>query len=270
MNPLFVLSGLGMMAVAVAVVIYWQWRERVAFALFLWGALAWVAGNGVKSIAAIPVPAVTDGVRAALPRYFSEPVLWLYIGLLTGIFECGVVLAFAHIRRLRMASWREAVGFGLGFGAIEALLLGAYSTIVVLLVILIPDQLPPELRQLAFGQSGVLLAIPAPIVERAVVMLVHTFSCVLIIYSVQTREWRWFWISFLYKTMLDTIAGFVQITYGVQNLTILGTWAVELVLVPFGIAGLWGLHAFRRRWPRKNIPSPTPDEMSQTRPKLSV
>jgi len=155
------------------------------------------------------------------------------------------------------------MGFGLGFGAIEALLLGASSFIVILLIILIPDQLPSELLQLATGQSGSLLVIPAPIVERAIVMLVHAFSCVLIIYPVRTREWKWFWISFLYKTMLDAIAGFIQITYGVQNLTVLGTWAVELVLLPFGIVGLWGLQAFRRRWPQETTPSPTRDEMAQ-------
>ena len=53
--------------------------------------------------------------------------------------------------------------------------------------------------------------------------MVHALSCVLIIYAVQTREWKWFWFSFLYKTMLDAFAGFIQITYGVQNLTVLGT-----------------------------------------------
>jgi len=262
-SPLFLLSGLGMMTVAVIAVIYWKRRENVAFALFLWGALAWAVGTILKSIAAIPVPAVIDGIRAALPRYFSEPILWLYVGLLTGIFECGIVLAFAHIRRMRTAAWREAVSFGLGFGAVEALLLGAYSFTVILLIMLIPDQLPPELLQLADSQSGSLLGIPVPIVERAVVVLVHAFSCVLIIYAVQTREWKWFWISFLYKTMLDAVAGFIQITVGVQNLTILGTWAVELVLLPFGIAGLWGLCVFRRRWPQGNVPSPTRDEMAQ-------
>jgi uncharacterized membrane protein YhfC len=261
MNPLFLVSGLGMMAVAMGAVVYWQRREKVAFRLFLWGALAWVVGTVLKSIAAIPLPAITDGVRVTLPRYVSEPVLWLYIGLLTGIFECGVALAFAHIRRIRAVDWNGAVAFGLGFGAIEALLLGIYSFGTVLLLWLAPDQLPAELVELATSQSGSLLAIPAPIVERAVAILVHVFSCVLIIYAIQTKQWKLFWISFIYKTMLDAIAGFIQITYGVQNLTILGTWAVELVLLPFGIAGVWGLRAFRHRWPRGNIPPPTRDEI---------
>jgi uncharacterized membrane protein YhfC len=156
------------------------------------------------------------------------------------------------------------LGFGLGFGAIEAFLLGVSSFTVTLLIILIPDQLPPQLLQLAAGQSASLLAIPAPIVERAITMLVHAFSCVLIIYAVQTRHWKWFWISFLFKTTLDAIAGFIQITVGVHNLTVLGVWLVELVLLPFGIAGLWGLCAFQRRWPRRDLPSPARGQMAQT------
>ncbi|MBM4465587.1 MAG: YhfC family intramembrane metalloprotease [Chloroflexi bacterium] len=248
MNPLFLLSGMGMMAIALVAVVYWKRRSKVASALFFWGALAWVAGNVLKSIAAIPMSTIIGNVRALLPRYFSEPLLWLYIGLLTGIFECGATLGFAHIRRIRTVNWREAVGFGLGFGAIEAFLLGAYSFLVILLIILIPDKLPPELLQLATSAKASLLDIPIPIVERLVVVLLHAFSCVLIIYAVRTREWKWFWISFFYKTALDAIAGSIQITYGVQNLTTLGAWIVEMILLPFGIVGFWGLRTFRRRW----------------------
>ena len=248
MNPLFLLSGMGMMAVALVTVVYWKLRSKVVSRLFLWGALAWVAGNVLKSIAAIPMPTVVDSVRANLPGYFSEPILWLYIGLLTGIFECGATLGFAHIRRIRTVNWREAVGFGLGFGAIEAFLLGTYSFLVILLIILIPDKLPPELLQLATSANASLLDVPIPIVERLVVVLVHAFSCVLIIHAVQTREWKWFWISFFYKTAVDTIAGAIQLTYGVQNLTTLGAWATEMILLPFGIAGLWGLRTLQRRW----------------------
>lgn len=127
-------------------------------------------------------------------------------------------------------------------------MLGAYSFLVILLIILIPDKLPPELLQLAISARASLLDIPIPIVERLIVVLLHAFSCVLIIYAVRTKEWKWFWISFLYKTALDAIAGSIQITYGVQNLTTLGAWMVEMILLPFGIVGLWGLRTFRRRW----------------------
>jgi len=171
---------MGMMAIALVAVVYWKRRSKVSSALFFWGALAWGVGNVLKSIAAVPMPTIIDNIRAILPRYFSEPILWLYIGLLTGIFECGATLGIAHIKRIRTADWREATGFGLGFGAVEAFLLGASSFLVVLLVILIPDRLPPELLQLATSASVSLLDIPIPIIERLVVVLLHAFSCVLL------------------------------------------------------------------------------------------
>jgi uncharacterized membrane protein YhfC len=263
MSPLSLVSGLGMMCVALAAAVYWQRHKRVRVSLFLLGALAWVVGNVLKSVAAIPFPAMTDAMRATLPRYVSEPLLWLYIGFLTGIFECVTVLAFAHIRGIRCADRKGAIAFGLGFGAIEAVVLGAYSFVTVLLVQTAPDLLPVELVEAATSQGGSLLIIPVPIVERALVLLVHTFSCVVIIYAVQTRAWKWFWLSFLYKTTLDTIAGSIQLTVGVQNLTTFGTWAVELVLLPFGILGLLGLRALRCRWPQEATPSVSHDEITE-------
>jgi len=175
--------------------------------------------------------------------------LWLYEGLLTGVFECGVVLAFAYfIRRIRQADWQEAVGFGAGFGAVEAFLLGLSSFVLILLAILIPEGLPPKLLALVTSEMESPLVIPAPILERMIAILIHIFSSLLIIYALQTRKWRWFWASFFYKTLVDGIAGFVHITYGIENLTTLGVWLLELGLLPFGIIGAWGSWALRRRW----------------------
>lgn len=153
-----------------------------------------------------------------------------------------------RLRRVRSANWSEALGYGLGFGATEALLLGIYNFIVVLLIIVMPDQLPQELVELADTSNASLLAIPIPIVERTIVILLHAFSSILIIYAAQTKEWKWFWFSLLYKTTMDAIAGYIQLTYGLENLTIQGLWLVELILLPFGLVGFWGLFAFQRRW----------------------
>ena len=237
-----------MIAVALTTVIYWRSRAGVAPAFFLWGAGAWTVAVILKGIAAIPTPTIIAGARATL-RYLADPALWLYEGLLTGIFECGVVLAFAYlIGGIRQANWQEAVGFGAGFGAVEAFFLGLSSFVLILLVILIPGKLPPKLLALVTSETGSPLVIPAPIVERITAILIHIFSSLLIIYALQTGKWRWFWASFFYKTLVDGIAGFVHITYGIENLTTLGLWLLELGLLPFGIVGAWGLWVFRRRW----------------------
>jgi hypothetical protein len=101
MNPIFLLSGLGMMAAALVVVIDWKLHARIPWSLFGWGALAWVISIVFKSYAALPTETVMESVRAALPESFSEPVIWIYIGLLTGIFECWVTLFFAYIPPVR-------------------------------------------------------------------------------------------------------------------------------------------------------------------------
>jgi uncharacterized membrane protein YhfC len=249
MNAFFLLQGIGMIAVALVAVLYWKRRGRVPFVFFLWGGLSWLVAMVFKSLASSLTPQIINLLRGVAPVYIAEPLVWLYIGLLTGVFECGIALIIVRfIQRLRSASWSEALGYGLGFGALEALLLGIYAFVIVLLILVIPEQLPPILLDLAETRNVSLLAIPVPIVERAIVVLLHAFSSVLIIYAVQKKERMWFWLSFLYKTAMDTIAGYIQITYGVQNLTLAGAWLVELFLIPFALIGIWGLIVFRRRW----------------------
>jgi len=205
--------------------------------------------------------------REALPKYVAEPFLWLYIGLLTGVFECGATLAFAYIKRIRWADYDGVVAFGLGFGAVEAFLVGVASFVMVLVVILIPDKLPEGMLEQVTGGTSSLLIIPAPIVERIIAIFLHAFSCVLIVYTVQTKDWRWFWLAFWYKTAVDEIAGIMHLENLLGDLTTLGVWVVELVFLPFGLVGLWGLLVFRRRWAQlaqttevnPPVAGPTPD-----------
>jgi uncharacterized membrane protein YhfC len=249
MNPLFLLSGAGMMAVGVAAVVYWKVSRGVLWRLFLWGALAWIVGVTAKVIVAVPLnKPLTNTCREILPRYLAEPLLWLYIGLLTGVFECGATLAFAYIRTIRSADYKEVVGFGLGFGGVEAFLVGLASFGAILLVILIPERLPQNVVEAISSGSNSLLVIPAPIVERVSAILLHAFSCVLIVYAVRTKEWKWFWLAFFYKTAVDGIAGLMHLEGLLKDLSTSGVWLVELVFLPFGLVGLWGLLAFRKRW----------------------
>lgn len=243
-------SGAGMIFVAIAVVVGWKVRHRVSWMFFLWGALAWIAGVTLKGIAAIPNEIVIGSVRGFLPNFLAEPLLWIYIGLLTGVFESGAVLGVTLLRRVRAATWQEALGLGLGFGAIEAFILGVVSLLLVLVFVLVPpEEIPPVLQPMApaEGITG-LLTIPAPIVQRVTAILVHGCACLLIIYAVQRRAWSWFWVSFGYKTLVDAIAACFHLTCGLENLTPLEVWGIELVFMPFGVIGAWGIWKFRRKW----------------------
>jgi hypothetical protein len=59
---------------------------------------------------------------------------------------------------------------------------------------------------------------------------------------------RWFWLAFWYKTAIDAIAGLMHLENLLTDISTLGMWIVELVFLPFGLVGLWGLLAFRWRW----------------------
>jgi len=237
-----------MMAVALVAVVYWKTSRGVLWRLFAWGALSWIVGVGIKLVAAIPNPFIINAARDIFPKYLAEPLLWLYIGLLTGVFECGATLAFAYIKRIRSADYKGVVAFGLGFGAVEAFLVGLASFVTLLLVILIPDKLPEQMVKAITSGSHSPLIIPAPIVERITAILLHAFSCVLIVYAVRTKAWKWFWVSFWYKTAVDGVAGLMHLENLLKDISTAGMWVVELVFLPFGLVGLWGLLAFHKRW----------------------
>lgn len=253
MNPLFLLSGIGMIIVALASIIYWKKKSKIAFRFFLLGAIAWIIAVALKTAWAVSLnKPILNFLESKLPANLSGPLSWSYIGLLTGIFECGIVLGFIYLLKgLKEVNWKESVGFGIGFGAFEALLLGIASFVVTLLAILIPEQLPKELLE-GLPQLQSLWVIPAPIIERISTLFIHIFSVVLILYAFKTKEWKWFWLSFWYKTAVDSVAAYVHLAYGVEKLTVMGLWILELIILLFAIVGLWGLINVHKKWKNYN------------------
>lgn len=250
MNPIFLLSGTGMILVAILSIVYWRKKTQVAFSFFLLGAFAWIMAIILKGIAALPKDFIVKGLKDTLPVYLSEPLAWIYIGILTGVFECGTILLFLYaFKRLQRQTWNEAVGFGLGFGAFEALLVGIGASIITLLAILAPDQLPKELE--GPSQLNTPIVIPASILERVSTIFVHTFSSVLIVFSLRTKEWKWFWLSFLYKTMVDSITGAFHISYGYKNFTVATLYIMETLVAIMATVGILGLRAMRKKWTEK-------------------
>jgi len=249
MNLLSLLSPIGMIVVGLGSIIYWKKKSKIALRFFLSGALAWIIAVILKgAFAAILNKPIINFLKNKMPFILSGPLSWIYVGLLTGIFECGIVLLFLYLfKNLKKVNWKESVGFGIGFGAIEAFLLGITSFIIVLITIFIPsEQLPKEL--IGPPQLQSLYAIPAPIIERISALFTHIFSVVLILYAFKTNEWKWFWLSFWYKTAVDSVAGYVHLTYGLKNLTVMGLWILEFIMLLFALVGFWGLINIRKKW----------------------
>lgn len=251
LSPLVLLPGVGMILVALAFVAYALFR-RFGWRYLGWGALAWVVTVALKFAWAIPVNRyVYAGLTSALPGALGSGLFYLYVGSLTGVFE--VALLWLILRRVRLgrATWSQALAFGLGFGAVEALLLGATSLAGALVGLLAPSLVPAALESLA-ALNNPLFGL-APVVERLAVVLLHAWTNTLLFYAVLRRESRWFWLAFAVKTLLDTVAAFAQ-SWGLDQLGRL--WAIEGIIVLFGLLSWWGLRWLAPRYAAAETPPP--------------
>jgi uncharacterized membrane protein YhfC len=245
-SPLFVLAGVGMIVVAAAFVLLAADRQRSLWTAAGIGAVAWAISVGLKVAWAIPMnPIVLRGLEDLLGKSASGPAFWLYVGLLTGIFECGVALWLVRRTRLRNAGWNEAAAFGAGFGATEALLLGTAQAIAVVATIAFYDVIPADQKEAVAKAYGDLTGAFLPVVERITALVAHAFSCVLIVVGVRLRRWRWFWSAFAYKTALDGFAAWAILSFGVKQ-SVVRMAEFELMAGAFAVVGVAGLAWLRR------------------------
>lgn len=235
------ISGFGMILVGVGFVFYWIRAARVPLLPFLWGALLWVITVAIKFAVAIPF-------NRPLLKYFIlalHPVTGgiafsVYVGLLTGIFECGLCYLVIRLTFMREYDFNHAIAFGIGFGAIEAILLG----LVALIKVLVPGH-----------PAGVvpLVSISIPIVERFFTILVHVFSAVLIFYSIRYRKFSYFLLSFFTKTAMDGFAGWFSLNF---KFTPANLWMAEGVVTVFGIFSFIGSIWIKKKYPADAGPKP--------------
>jgi len=239
------LPGIGMLVVALGFVIYAVVR-KLGWGYLCLGALGWGITVALKFAWAIPVnPFVYQALMEVLPDPIASLIFYLYVGVLTGIFEVALVWLVLRYTKLGKVSWERVLAFGIGFGAVEALLLGTVALVNAVSALAAPDMFPlGTLEQLALTNN--LLYGLAPVWERFFTILVHIFSNILLFYGVQKHEARWFWLAFVYKTGIDAIAAFAQF-WGVNTLGHL--WTIEAFVAFWGLIGGWGIHAIKMRYP---------------------
>jgi uncharacterized membrane protein YhfC len=199
-SPLSLIPGMipGIIMIAVAAVpVVWILNLGAEWSVVRLGALAWIILVALKFAWAIPMnKPILNFLKSKLPPKLSGPISWSYIGLLTGIFECGIALAFVlKFDILYQASWVDILAFGIGFGAIEALVLGLVSLGQIVQYMLRPESIPEEYTKEENRKvtSNDLLMLPVAPVERASTLCIHVFSNVLIILAVQQNIYLLFW-----------------------------------------------------------------------------
>lgn len=252
LGPSILLPGIGMILVSLAFVIYAAHRRWLGWQYLGLGVLFWVFTVSLKFAFAIPVnPILFRALGVSHGRLFSPGnlIAYLYIGALTGIFEVG--LAYLILRRIRRgnATRDQALAFGIGFGVIEAFLLGFVGLASASTALLSPDALPIVTLGSLANQATPIMAL-APVVERIFLIVAHIFSCLLIFYAINIGEAKWAWLAVLYKTLLDVPAGFASF-WGVETAAKL--WTIETMLIVAGLIGLLGLIWAARRYPRQVV-----------------
>jgi uncharacterized membrane protein YhfC len=242
-TPIALIGGLGMIFVAAGFLVYAA-RHRLGWRYLGLGALAWILAIILKFVWALAFnQTVYTALLLALPTSLADPIFALYVGALTGLFEVLLLWLVMRFTKLGQMTWAHALAFGIGFGIVEALLLGIQSLLNALVAITAPAILPlgPDL----VAQLNNPLYQLAPVFERFFSILMHTFACLLVIYAACTRHARWFWLAFAYKTGIDTVAAFAQVLGLVTFPTI---WAIEAVVIVWGIAGWLGIRWLHKRW----------------------
>ncbi len=234
-SPLNLLPGIGIILVSVGFVAYAA-RQRLGWRYLGFGALMWIITVGVKFAWVFPMnPSIHFVLTSALPEGLSLAVWVLYVGLLTGVTEVAIVWLVMRYTRLGKVAWGRALAFGIGFGAVEAYLLGVYEFAHNFAALLAPQLLA------AIPSSNVLYDI-AEVVERFFTIWVHIFSNVLIFFGVAKMQRRWFWLAFVFKSLTDTWAD-------IYLESVMSLWTYEAGSMLWCILGWLGTRWVRARYP---------------------
>ena len=243
------------MLVGLVPIIYFWIRKKVSLKYFVYGGVIWLLAISIKILMDLTI---TPGIQELLLSNYSKTVVLilsgLYIGLRTGVFECGFTYLAVLKTKLKEMNFYESLALGLGFGGIEAFLLGFSSFVSVLLFILFPNlitSIPATQQEVLLQQLSMSnLAILPPIIERISTLLLHVFATLLIIYSIKTKEIKYFLTSFAYKVCVDGMIPWLS--YKIGTATLESIYIIEIPIIIFGIVGVFGITWMREKFiPRK-------------------
>ncbi len=240
-------SGPLMVLVALIFVIGWERKTAIRLRWFWVGAGIWAVGVALKILWAVALNEPILGLlKSALPHDLYIAAGSIYIGLLTGIFEIGITLAFAWKWRQMTRTGDRAVAVGIGAGAFEAILLGFVAgTQVVVSLAGVPGTDLTKVMTAYLGASTSVLWLIGP-VERVLAILCHTSARVLVLLGVAQRRWAFFWYGFLIMTVVDTIAGWIHLSGSMGRISM---WWIELAIAPVAVAGIPIIRWCLRNWP---------------------
>jgi uncharacterized membrane protein YhfC len=245
-NPYLLISPAGMILVGLIALFYWRRKTGVSWIYFGFGALIWVIAIGIKLLMDFTV---TTPFYLFLYSYSTLAALIglsLYVGLRTGLLESGLSYLGVKYTDFRTMNLDQALAFGIGFGAIEAIALGV-QTLLNLIVLVLDPSLAATLSpaQQASLDAPTIVAFAA-IIERAFVLLIHVFASVLVVFSIVTKMIRYLLFSILFKTLVDGMIP--ALTTYINTSTVIGIYEVEVPIAVLGIIAFFGTRWVMNRY----------------------
>jgi len=241
MNPYLILGPIGIIIIGLGFIIYWFRKKKVKLIIFAWGGLLWFIAVTIKglmdSFLLGPFYEMLYSVSGVLLMIVGS----LIVGLRTGFLESGI--SYLMIKgRLKKLSWDKAIGLGIGFGATEAIALGAIS-LMTMLMIFNPTMLEglseAELATIEAAFSQNTLVSLAAWIERFFTILAHIFATALVVKSLTTKNLKYLWISIAYKSALDLPVPLFQSLISDGNLIM--AFVSEAYIVAIGLIGFYAL-----------------------------
>ena len=225
----------------------WLWRHREPthrLRWIWWGGGAWAATVAAKvGLALLLNKPLLAFLRGALPRAIYLLIGSVWIGLLTGLTE--VLLGYLIAARLRYRSYAQGFGYGLGFGVVEAIIVGFGVLASLLVATLSPDSMAAPTRDAILSGTWSTAAV-GPI-ERVLTLVIHSVSGMLIVRSLAGGGRRDLLAAFLYKTLVDGVAGAEHLTGVTKSWN---PWFLELPFVLFAGVGVLLHRRAAARWPQ--------------------
>jgi uncharacterized membrane protein YhfC len=239
-------SAAGMMLVGAVAALFWRHRTMISWRWLWIGAALWSVAVLIKFAIAIPTNGpVFKYLSSILPGPVFLLVGGLYGGLQSSLCEIGLTwLAVLKWRDLGRDAAR-ATGVGVGAGAFEAILLGLFTALGIVALLVGSDHLQAQ------RQSVDLVAERNPAfwliasVERIIAILCHVSSRTLVLIgTTHRRPWMIFW-GFAIFTILDGLVVVAHLSGAVGSISL---WWIELAILPLALVSIPIIRRCCIRW----------------------
>lgn len=206
MNP-YLLIPIALLLAGLLPVFAYRKMTHIHWHIIVFGAGAWFVSVALKSTFAY---FFNTPVNIYLASVYI-PLYYVYVGLLTGVFEIFIPLFLIAKYKSKFESVISQIGFGIGFGCVEAIIIGITSLISFFAAQYLPAQIPPQilesLNQSISGTTSEFIARSlAGGIERLSAAMVHVFCAFMLFRFVFQKKMIYLLVPILLKTITDGFA----------------------------------------------------------------